>query len=934
MAAIRRSGLARAPRERLTAHGVTERGGWTRVFRIGVGARHLERDVDQELDFHIAMRTQKLVAAGVAPDAARSRALEQFGDLDAIRNDCLDIDHHRERAMRRTNFLSNLRLDVAYALRTMRQNAGFTAVVLLTLALGIGANTSTFTLIDALVMRTLPVPQPEQLVTIGNPARVGGLSQGTPQNGLASYALYADVREQSKLLSGIFASGRTNRLDLRMDQKQKEPEHPRGRFVSANYFSVLRVPAALGRTFSPEEDKVPGGAPVVVISSAYWLTRFAGDRSAVGRSILLNGVPVTIIGVAPRTFFGDVVGQRTELWIPIMEQPTLMPNSPPLTDRSISWLLMMGRRPPGVTLAQVRAELTAVENRSLIDHALPSERVAVENHVRETPLQVQSGARGFSHYRQLLATPLFILMAAVAVVLLIVCANLANLMLARASARGREMSVRMALGANRTRLVQQLLTESVIIACAGGALGVLLAVWGSSALIALTGGAELDIKIDGRVLAFTGVMSLATAGLFGLVPALRATRVELATALRAQGRGVSSAERGTGKFGLGKMLVVAQVALSVLLLVGTGMLVRSMQRMQSTDIGVARHELLLVEVDAQRSGYTGARLFGIMRELLARAGQIPGVASASLSENGIFSGTESGTNVRVEGFTARSDADTNIAYDDVGPGYFHTIGAHVLQGRDFETRDNESGPTVAIINKTAAQFFFPHGNAIGSHVTADSVTFEIVGIVSDVEEQDLRADPTRRLYISAFQNPVPPGLFSLELRTTGNPARLSETVRHSLAAVDPTLAMGAKSLSDLIEESIAQDRLVSRVVSVFGTLALALAALGLYGVMTYATARRTSEFGLRMALGAEPADVLRLVLGEAMLLVVGGIIIGMPAALGAMRLLQHQLYQVGLLDWPSILIALAMLGASAALAGYVPARRAARVGPLVALRDS
>jgi len=913
---------------------MTDRGDWTRVFRLGVGARHIERDVDQELEFHIAMRTQKLVGAGFAPDAARAKALERFGDIHTIRDSCLDIDHQRERAMRRTNYLSNARQDISYALRTMRQNVGFTAVVLLTLALGIGANTSTFTLIDAIVLRTLSVPHPEQLVTIGDPARTGGMSDGSVRNDIVSYPLFADVRDQSKSLRGIYAAGRTSRLDLLAESGQKEPEHPRGRFVSASFFSVLQVPAALGRTFSPDEDKVPGGAPVVVISYAYWLTRFSGDRSAVGRSITINGVPLTIVGVSASTFKGDIVGQRTEIWIPIMEQQALMPNSPWLDDRSKSWLQMMGRLAPGVTLAQAKSEITAIENRSMLDHVAAGERAGTEQNIREGPLRVESGARGFSYYRKLLAAPLFILMAAVSVVLLIVCANLANLMLARASARGREMSVRMALGANRLRLVQQLLTESLIMAIAGGALGVLLAIWGSSALIALTGGAEIAAHLDARVLAFTALLSLATAILFGLVPALRATRVELSEALRAQGRGVSNAERGTGKFGLGKMLVVAQVALSVLLLVGTGMLVRSMQRLQRTDIGAARDQLVLVEVDAQRSGYKDARLSSLVADLISRATQTPGVTAASVSENGIFSGSESATSIRVEGFTPRTDDDSAIAYDDVGPAYFSTIGAHLAQGRDLDARDNQAGAKVAVMNATAARYFFPHGSAMGSHITMDSATYEIVGVVSDVEGGDLRAKPVRRVYLPMAQRRSPPGQFYLEVRTSGNPAHLSESLRHALSAADPSLALRVKTLSELVDDSIAQDKLVSRVVSVFGILALALAALGLYGVMTYATTRRTSEFGLRMALGAEPADVMRLVLGEAMLLVVGGVIVGMPAALGAMQLVKNQLYEIGLLDWPSLALALIVLSASAALAGYLPARRAARVGPLVALRES
>jgi len=704
--------------------------------------------------------------------------------------------------------------------------------------------------------------------------------------------------------------------------------------VSANYFSVLQVPAVLGRTFSPDEDRSAGSAPVLVISHAYWKTRFGGTRSIIGRSVVVNGVPLTIVGVAPQSFAGDIVGQQTDLWIPIVEQPALMPNAPALTDRSISWILMMGRLAPGVTLSQARSELTALENRSLTENGTASDRTRIERNVREKPLEVETGARGFSYYRHLLAAPLFILMAAVCVVLLVVCANLANLMLSRASARGREMSVRMALGANRARLVQQLLTESVLFSAVGGALGVLRAIWGSSALIALTGGAQVDASLDWRVFAFTGVLSLATAVLFGLVPALRATQVELATALRSHGRGVASAERGTSRFGLGRMLVAAQVALSVLLLVGTGMLVRSMQRLQNTDIGVARDRLLLVEVDAQRAGYKDARLLALMRALIARATETSGVTGASLSENGIFSGTESGTNVRVEGFTARADEDSIIAYDDVGPAYFRTIGAHIVQGRDFESRDNESGAKVAVLNQTAARFFFPHGSALGAHINADSATYEIIGVVSDVEEQNLRAEPTRRLYLPAFQISETPGKFSLEVRTAGVPGPMGESLRRSLAAVDPSLSLRVQPLSDLIQQSIAQDKLVARVVSIFGILALALAALGLYGVMTYATTRRTSEFGLRMALGADPSNVLRLVLGEAMLLVAGGVMVGMPAALGAMQLVKHQLYEIGLLDWPSILVALVVLGASAALAGYLPARRAARVGPLVALQDA
>ena len=498
------------------------------------------------------------------------------------------------------------------------------------------------------------------------------------------------------------------------------------------------------------------------------------------------------------------------------------------------------------------------------------------------------------------------------------------------------MSVRMALGAGRLRLVQQLLTESAILAVAGGALGLLVAYWGSEALLHLAGGSSpipLDARLDGRVLLFTALLSLITAVFFGLVPALRATRVELATALRAQGRGVAGTHGRPGRLALGKLLVIAQVALSMLLLVGTGMLVRSTQRLQSADLGLARNELAIAEVDAQRAGYTGPRLAALIRDLTARVGRVPGVSAVSYSENGIFSGTESGTTLQVEGYTARADSDTLVAYDDVGPGYFATIGAHLLQGRDFEARDNETGPKVAVINRTAASFFFPDGNVIGRHLTTDSTAREIVGVVADVEEQGVREPPSRRVYFPMVQMSELPGRFKLEIRATGDPARLVVPVRRALQAADPSLViLSVDPLNDLIGDSISRDRMVAQVVTFFGALALVLAALGLYGVMAYATVRRTSEFGLRMALGAKPSDVTRLMLREALILTIGGVIIGLPVAVLATRLLESQLFEVAVLDIPSIVLAVVVLAISAAAAGLLPAMRASRVPPLEALR--
>ncbi len=914
-----------------------------RIFRIDSGAGRVERDVDEELGFHIEMRARRLAAAGLEPDAARTQALHRFGDVSAVRAECLTIDQERERAMRRASHFQDFRQDAGYAIRTLIKNKGFTAIVLLILALGIGANTAMFTLVDALLLRTLPVPHAERLVTIGDPTRTGSLSQGTPRVNLASFPVYADLRAQNQSLSGVYASGRTSRLDALIDRDSTgsartaaEAEHPRGRFVSGNYFSVLQLRASLGRTFAADEDRVPGDDPVVVISHDYWRRRFAGDRSAVGRTIVVNGTPLTIIGVGPVGFTGDIVGQTIEMWIPLMMQPSVMPHTRWMDDRAINWLLMMGRLRPGVSLERARGDISGVIERSLLTNANGEVRSSVERELKEDAVQVAPGARGFSYYRSAYSASLLTLMGAVGLVLLIACANIANLLLARASARGREMSVRMALGAGRLRLVQQLLTESVILAVAGGALGLLVAYWGSRGLLHLAGGTSpipLEAQLDGRVLLFAALLSLVTAVFFGLVPSVRATRVELATALRTQGRGVAGMQGRPGKLALGKLLVVVQVALSLLLLVGTGMLVRSMQKLQNADLGLARDELAIADVDAQRAGYEGPRLIALMRDIVARVERVPGVSAVSYSENGIFSGTESGTTLQVEGYTARADSDTTVAYDDVGPAYFHAIGAHMMQGRDFEPRDNETGAKVAVINTTAARFFFPNGDAIGRHLITDSTAREIVGVVADVEEQGVREPPSRRVYFPMVQLDDLPGRFRLEIRATGDPARLVVPVRRALHAADASLViLGVDPLNDLVGDSISRDRMVAQVVTLFGALALVLAALGLYGVMAYATIRRTSEFGLRMALGARPGDVSRLMLREALLLTGGGILIGLPVAIVVTRLLATQLYEVAALDVPSIVMAIVVLAVSAAAAGLLPAIRASRVPPLDALR--
>jgi len=914
-----------------------------RFFRLELGPRRVERDVDTELAFHLEMRVRRLVEHGMDPAAARAQALNQFGDWDTVRAEMLDIDYQQEKAVKRANYLTELRQDTLYALRSLRSNAGFALVVVLSLGIAIGANTAIFTLIDALLLRPLPVPNAEELVAIGDGRRVNGASNGSLRTDLFSYPSYLQLRKDARLLTGLAAMGRTGRLDLIIDDRNpsperrrdaSEPEHARGRLVSGNYFSVLRVPAFIGRPIAPEDDRVANGAPVAMLSYAYWQRRFAGDRSIVGRTMNINRMPFTIIGVAPDGFHGEVVGRMTDVWMPLTMQPAIMHGQDWLTRPDASWLLLMGRRGPTTSLEQVEAAYpTLVRQAVASTSAAPNGQPPLDD-----PVLVASGARGLSSLRSVYAESLGTLMVAVGLVLLVVCANVANLLLARGAARARELSVRMALGAGRSRLVRQLLTESVMLGALGGMLGLVFAVWGSKALLRIAAGGPgsvpLDTALDWRVMTFTGVITGLTAVLFGIVPAIRATRVELAATLRSNSRGMAGGLLGApGRIGVGKLLVVGQVALSLMLLVGTSMLVRSTRALANVDVGLARDRLLIVTVDAAPTGAEGERLAQLSRTLLERVRRIPGVAAASFSENGIFSGTESFTSFTVEGFVGRTGRDSSMNYDRVGPEYFKAIGARLTKGRGIVATDDARAPFVAVINTTAEAALFPKGDAIGRRITVDSATYQIVGVVADTKDHELRGDPVRRLYLPIYQAGALPTQFTFEIRVSDNPSELVAAARNELRAANASLlVLDNDPLTVLMRLSISQDLLVAQVASFFGVLALALAALGLYGVMTYATTRRTSEFGLRMALGAESKTVGRMVLGEAMALVAGGTIVGLPLAIAATRLLRNQLFGVGLVDGPSILLALTVLSASAAVAGYLPAKRAARVGPLEALR--
>ncbi len=905
-----------------------------RVFRVPFTSR-ADRDVDDELAFHLDMRVRRLVDAGWSPEAARAEALRQFGDVTTVRDSCVAMDQQRERSMRRANFASELIQDTAFALRTLRHNLGYAAVIVVALAIGIGANTAIFTLVDALLMTTLSVKEPNSLVAIGDPRRVGGMSIGSPRTDLLSYQLYRDLRRENTVFSDVVATGRSSRLDVRIDSAHQELEHPRARFVTGNYFSVLGVPAGAGRTFGPEVDQNADAAPVATISYGYWTRRFHNDPSVVGKTVLINNVKITIVGVAAAGYTGEVVGVYNDIWLPVAISDVLNPNRRTLDDRSTAWLLALGRLKPGATLAQAKQQVITVLRRSIVSHATPLDAKAFLE-VKPTYF-VGEGAKGFSRVRSTFQAPLLTLMIGVALLLCIICANVANLMLARSIARGRELSVRQALGAGRSRLVRQLLTESMVLALLSAGAGLLFAWWGSRTLLHLASAGQLDIGMNVTVLAFTLGVSLAAVALFGLLPALRASRVDLASSIRSGAQSLSGSLGSRGQRApLGKLLIALQVTLSVVLLVGATMLARSLRNTQATDIGVDRDHLVIVDVDVLARGYRGPALARLAHGLRDRISAIPGIAAVSFSENGVFSGTENNTSLEVPGFVARSVEDTLVGYDQVGPDYFKATGTRLLEGRELTTADENKRPHIIVVNESFAKFYFPGGSAIGRSIRSDSLTLQIVGVVGDVHQNGIKEDVLRRMYLPYVHtgDTGQPGTLRLVVRAARDPSALVQQIRKTVLSVDPSLPIdGIDPLSGLMARSIAQERLVAQLATAFGVLALLLAAIGLYGLMTYTISRRTREIGLRIALGAQRGRVLRLVLIDAMRLVVVGLVVGVLLAYLSTGLLKAQLNGVEPGDPLSIGIAALVLLGTAILAALLPALRAARVEPTIALRS-
>ncbi len=675
--------------------------------------------------------------------------------------------------------LERLGQDLRYAFRVVRNSPGFAAVAILSMALGIGANTAIFSLIDAVMLQSLPVRNPSELVMVGDPTRTGGRSEGGGRADLFSYPFYERIRRQNKVFSDVYASGRSEHLDVAfpgsLSATAANDQAPRGRLVSGNFFEVLGVLPFIGRTFTQQEVGVPGAAPVVVISYGYWERQFGRNPGIVGQNLRINGSRFTVIGVAAREFFGDVVGAATDIWFPITMQAQANPGHDDLKQPGVSWLLLMGRLNPGISLAQADAALNVLAPQLFRELYKSIDSKEGLQRLLKTRVQVSSGAKGFSRIRHDFSLPLLVLMGIVALVLLICCANVANLQLTRAINRHREMGLRLAIGAAQGRLIRQLLTESLMLSIAGGCAGLLFAFWGTHVLLKLVSQdrqTPMILHLDARVLLFTAAASILSGLLFGLAPALRATSVDLISSLK---ESKSGPPIGASQI-FSKLLVVCQIVFSVMLLAGAGLFIRTLQNLEKLDVGYAREGLLLVQVDSKTGGYKDAQVNQLTTELLERFKTIPGVQAVSVSENGLFSGTDSETNSEIEGYTPRTFADRVNRSDRVGPNYFEVVGTPVILGRGITPEDNERAPKVAVINEKMARFYFPHSSPLGRHIFdgdgKDRIAITIVGVVRDAKERELRQPTARRFYTAYLQHretdPIEDIVF--ELRTSMPPA--------------------------------------------------------------------------------------------------------------------------------------------------------------------
>src|SRR5262245_51663432 len=909
-----------------------------------------ENAIVEELSQYLDDCYDELLAGGATEAEAYRQTLTELSGSELLRRELRRVERHVAPepivlgTNRMTNMIADLWQDLRFGARMLKKQPGFDLITALSLALGIGANTAIFSLLDVVALKTLPVREPQELVLfnwLSGPKRMARNLLGDvgtdPSTGLTtstsfSYLSFERLRDHNQSLVDVFAFTPRGLSAHANDQA----EFVQGQLVSGGYYAGLGVQALLGRTISVADDQA-AASPVAVITHRYWRRRFGSDPAVIGKTIEVNQIPCTIIGVTPPGFYGALqVGQAAHASIPLALEQQLIPANSRLGKPWVWWLRVMGRLKPEVTAEHARAELEIAFQQSAQEGwtAAPAQNQQSQESRDAPRLRAADGSQGLAELRRKRAQSLTVLMVVAGLALLIACATIANLLLARAATRRKEIAVRLALGAGRFRLIRQLLTESVLLAGFGCALGVAIAYWGKDLLLTLQswGGGELalDLKLDMRVLGFTIAISLLTGLLFGLTPALRATRLDLTPALKNTARSSSGDTRNS----LSKALVVAQVALSLVLLIGAGLFTRTLRNLQSLETGFNHENLVTFGLNPRLNNYPHAQIAQLYRRLLERLEAIPGVRSATLSQYPILAGSRNDAPIFVQNQTLMPSEGSSASVNDVAANFLDTLQIPILRGRGLTLRDDERAPKVAVVNQAFARKYFGGEDPLGKRIGLDSVKnngqLEIVGIAQDAKYFELRGDMPPTVYLPYFQEPASDAYFTV--RTTGEPTAMFALIRQTAHEIDGSLPISDfKTVHQQVESAWAQERLFATLSGFFGLLALSLAAIGLYGVMAYSVTRRRNEIGIRMALGAERRDVIRLVLGESLLLVALGVGIGLATALATTRLIYAQLFGLAPTDPLTITMATLLLVVVAALAGYLPARKAAQTDPMLAL---
>jgi len=824
--------------------------------------------------------------------------------------------------------------DVRYGLRMLAKNPGFTTVAILTLALGIGANTAIFSLMDQILLRRLPVKNPDELVILRSPGRGEGhvWTDGDGSQSF-SYPAYKGLRD-CPVVSGLLARFA---FDASIASR-RQTERGLGELVSGNYFDVLGVHPAFGRLFTAEDDRVQGGHPLVILSHAYWMQHFGGDPGILNQTLLVNNTPLTVIGVAQKGFDGIQVGQTPQIFVPMMMKPQMTPNRSGLDDWNDAWLAILARRKAGLSWAQTEAALTAAY-RPLLEQQLATIKSWDQKKralFLDKKILLIPGASGRRTVQTDSGPALLTLFALVALVLLIACTNVANLLLAQGASRQREFAIRTAMGASRGRMIRQLVIESLLCAAAGGALGLFVGLWLMNILtpeVVASGVSGLSTKLDGKVLAFASGTSLLAGVLFGLIPAWRVTRCSITQTLKDQG---STGSVGLSHVRFRKFLVAGQVAFTLLLLAGACLFTKTLWNLRSQSLGLDTTNVITFSISPTLNGYDTARSIALIDQMRERFAALPGVKAVGSSEISSLTGTDMGANITVEGGQQLSEDQEHVLYDPVSPAYFSAVGIPLVAGREFNSGDTATRSKVAIINETLARRFFPKRDPVGSRFAFSTGNVKpdilIVGVVKDNKQDHVRSEMAPYIFLPYAQREKLSAM-TFYVRTQQDPLLIADELRDSVRGLDPNLPVyDLKTFQRVVDEDLLAERLIAGLSASFGVLAALLAAMGIYGVLAYLVIQRTREIGIRIALGAATGQVRTLIFKEMGYMVVAGALVGLPVAYALARLSESLLYGVRANNVGIYVVALSVIAVIAAAACYLPVRRATQVDPMVALR--